>query len=149
MLKRPSQHHPAFDRFLSACGRASGQLKPTLLACVAPPTVRTKARFLPVHRVVAWADRVLQLLPPGGAKRGSMFAPRRRALDDLPACKTLIKRFQGDAGALLACPALRKNRGLGTATVAQCATRIDAMPTAAIGQEFRAYLRHQLGIATT
>ena len=149
MLKRPYQHHPAFERFLSACGRASGKLKHTLLACLAPPTVRTKARFMNVHRLVAWADRVLQLSPPGGAKRGSMLAKLRSALDDLPDCQTLIKRFQGDAGALLACQDLLKNRGLGTATVAQCETLMDAMPTAAIGQEFRAYLTHQLGIATT
>jgi hypothetical protein len=72
MLTRTYQHHPAFDRFVSACGRASGKLKHTLLACLAPPTVRTKARFMHVHRFVTWADRVLQLSPPGGAKRGSM-----------------------------------------------------------------------------
>ena len=149
MLKRTYQHQPAFERFLSACGRASGKLKHTLLACLAPPTVRTKARFMNVHRLVTWAARVLQLSPPGGAKRGSMLAKLRSALEDLPDCKALIKRFQGDAGALLACQDLLKNRGLGTATVAQCETLIDAMPTAAIGQEFRAYLTHQLGIATT
>jgi hypothetical protein len=72
MLKRTSQHHPAFESFLSACGRVSGTLKHTLLACLAPPTVRTKARFMHVHRLFTWADRVLQLSPPGGAKRGSM-----------------------------------------------------------------------------
>ena len=72
MLKRTYQHHPAFERFVSACGRASGKLKHTLLACLVPPTVRTKARFMHVHRLVTWADRVLQLSPPGGAKRGSM-----------------------------------------------------------------------------
>ena len=72
MLKRTSQSHPAFERLVSACGRASGQLKHTLLACLVPPTVRTKARFMHVHRFVTWADRVLQLSPPGGAPRGSM-----------------------------------------------------------------------------
>lgn len=50
MLKRTYQHHPAFERFVSACGRASGKLKHTLLACLVPPTVRTKARFMNVHR---------------------------------------------------------------------------------------------------
>ena len=113
MLKRTYQHHPAFERFLSACGQASGKLKQTLLACLAPPTVRTKARFMNVHRFVTWADRVLQLSPPGGAKRGSMLAKLRSALGDLPDCKALIKRFQGDAGVLLACQELLKNRGLG------------------------------------
>lgn len=72
MLKRISQSHPAFETFLSACGRVSGKLKQTLLACLAPPRVRTKARFMNVHRLLTWADRVLQLSPPGGAKRGSI-----------------------------------------------------------------------------
>jgi hypothetical protein len=148
MLKRTYQSHPAFEHFLSACGRASGKLKHTLLACLAPPTVRTKARFMNVHRLVTWADRVLQLSPPGGAKRGSMLAKLRGALGGLPQCKALIKRFQGDAGALLACQEILKTRGLGTATVAQCEGLMDAMPTAAIRQEFRAYLGHQLGTAT-
>jgi hypothetical protein len=149
MLKRTYQYHPAFERFVAACGRASGKLKHTLLACLVPPAVHTKARFLNVHRLVTWADRVLRLSPPGGAKRGSMLAKLRSALEDLPDCKALITRFQGDARALLACQDLLKNRGLGTDTVAQCAVHIANMPTAAIGREFQAYLTHQLSIATT
>src|SRR5438093_1130343 len=61
MINRTYQSQPAFERFVSACGRASGKLKHTLLACLVPPTVRTKARFMHVHRFVTWADRVLQL----------------------------------------------------------------------------------------
>jgi hypothetical protein len=72
MLKRTYQAHPAFARFLSACGQASVKLKHPLLACLTPPTVRTKARFMNVHRLFTWADRVLQLSPRGGAKSGSM-----------------------------------------------------------------------------
>jgi hypothetical protein len=71
MLKRYYQHHPAFERFVSACGRVSGKLKHTLLACLVPPTVRTKARFMHVHRLFTWADRVLKLSPAGGVKTGS------------------------------------------------------------------------------
>jgi hypothetical protein len=71
MLKRSDQQHPAFERFLSACGRVSGKLKHTLLACLAPPTVRTKARCMHVHRLCTWADRVRKLSPAGGAKMGS------------------------------------------------------------------------------
>jgi hypothetical protein len=72
MLKRLYQSHPAFETCVAACGRVSGKLKQTRLACLAPPRVRTKARFMNVHRLVTWADRVLQLSPPGGAKRGSI-----------------------------------------------------------------------------
>jgi hypothetical protein len=71
MLKRSDHAHPTCETFLSACGRVSGQLKHTILACLAPPTVRTKARFMPVHRLCTWADRVLQLSPCGAAKAGS------------------------------------------------------------------------------
>jgi hypothetical protein len=149
MLKRTYQDHPTFERFVSACGRVSGKLKHTLLACLAPPTVRTKARFMHVHRLVTWADRVLRLSPPGGAQRGSMVANLRDALGDLPDCRTLIRRFRGDAGALLACQEILKTHGLGGATVAQCEPLIDAMPSAAIRQEFRAYLHYQLETAKT
>src|SRR5712692_186589 len=69
--KRTSQHHPAFEAFLSVCGRVSGTLKHTILACLVPPNVRTKARFMNVHRLFTWADRVLKLSPAGGAKAGS------------------------------------------------------------------------------
>jgi hypothetical protein len=149
MLQRASPPHPAFQRLWSACRRVSGKRTPTRLACWAPPPGRTQARCMHVHRFVAWAARVLPLAPPGGAKRGSMGAKRRSALDARPACKTLSTRFQGDAGVLLACPDRRHNRGRGTATVAPCAARIAPLPTAAMGQECRASLRQQLGIATT
>src|SRR5256885_8563106 len=56
MLKRTYQTHPAFERFVSACGRVSGTLKHTLLACLVPPTVRTTACFMHVHRLFTWAD---------------------------------------------------------------------------------------------
>jgi hypothetical protein len=71
MLKRTDQEHPSFATFLAACGRISAQLKHTLLACLAPPKVRTKARCMHVHRLFTWADRLLKLSPPGGATSGS------------------------------------------------------------------------------
>ena len=102
-----------------------------------------------VHRLVTWADRVLQLSPPGGAKRGSILAKLRTALDDLPACKALIQRFRRDAGALLQCQQMLKTQGLSPATLAPCEPLIDAIPTIAIRQEFSAYLAYQLDTATT
>ena len=149
LLKRTDQPHPAFERFLSICGRVSGQLKHTLLACWAPPTVRTKARCMHVHRLVTWADRGLQRSPPGGAKRGSIFAKLRAALDDLPACQALIQRFRRDAGARLQCQQMLKTQGLSPATLAQCEPLIDAIPTIAIRQELSASLAYQLDTATT
>jgi hypothetical protein len=148
MLKRLYQDHPSFLTFVSACGRVSGKLKHTILACLAPPTVRTKARFMNVHRLFTWADRLLKLSPPGGAKTGSTLAKLRACLDQLPACKALIRRFRADAAGLLECQKILKSKGLSHDTRAQCEPLIDTMPSSALRQEFRAYLDFELETAT-
>jgi hypothetical protein len=149
MLKHYYQHHPAFERFLSACGRVSGQLKHTILACLAPPTVRTKARFMNVHRLFSWADRLLKLSPAGGAKAGSILARLRACFDELPACKDLIKRFRADAQGLLECQKILKTKGLSHDTLARCKPLISEMPSVSLRLEFEVYLEHQLATAKT
>jgi hypothetical protein len=149
MLKRRYHAHPTFSTFVAACGRVSGKLKHTLLACLAPPRVHTKARFMNVHRLVTWADRLLQLSPAGGAKAGSTLAKLRACLDALPACKALIKQFRDDAMPLLACQKLLKTHGLSHDTLAQCAPLIDTIPSRAVRREFAGYLQYQLETATT
>ncbi len=149
MLKHYYQHHPAFERFLSACGRVSGQLKHTILACLAPPAVRTKARFMNVHRLFFWAERLLKLSPAGGAKAGSILARLRACFDELPACKDLIKRFRADAQGLLECQKLLKAKGLSHDTLAQCKPLISEMPSVPLRLEFEGYLEHQLATAKT
>jgi hypothetical protein len=149
MRKRSSQDHPAFETFVSACGRVSRHVKQTILACLAPPKVRTTARFMHVHRLCTWADQVLRLSPSGGAKTGSTLATLRACLEQLPACKALITRFCGDAAGLLACQQILKVKGLSHATLAQCEPLIDAMPSAVLRRECRAYLVYELEIATT
>src|SRR5712691_10280540 len=149
MLKRSDQQHPAFERFLSACGRVSGTRKHTLLACLAPPTVRTKARLMHVHRLCTWADRLLKLSPAGGAKDGSIVARLRACFDELPACKDLIKRFRADAQGLLECQKLLKIKGLSHDTLARCKPLISEMPSVPLRLEFEGYLEHQLATAKT
>jgi hypothetical protein len=149
MLKRTYQDHPTLGTFLAACGRASGKLKQTILACLAPPKVRTKARFMNVHRLFTWADQVLGLSPAGGAKKGSALAKLRTCLDELPACKALIKRFRSDAHGLLECQKILKTKGLSHDTRGQCEPLIETMPSCALRQEFRAYLDFELETAET
>jgi len=102
-----------------------------------------------VQRWFNGANRVLALSPPGGAKSGSMLARLRAAPGDLPGCQALIKPFQGDAGALLACQEILKTQGLSPATVAQCEPLIEALPTAALRLECVAYLEYELESAVT
>jgi hypothetical protein len=132
MLKRFSQEPPAVATFLSACGRVAGKLKPTILACLAPPNVRTNARFMHGHRLFTWAARGLKLSPPGGAKSGSTLARLRAGLAQLPACKALIKRFRAAAAGLLACQKILKTQGLSHHTLAQGQPLLDAMPSGAL-----------------
>ncbi len=149
MLKRRYHAHPHFATFLSACGRVSGKLKHTILACLAPPTVHTNARFMHVQRLVPWADRLLTLSPAGGAKAGSSLAKFRACLDALPSCKALITRFRDDAVPLLACQKMLKTQGLSHDTLAQCTPLIDAIPSSTVRHEFARYLQYQLQTATT
>ena len=102
LRKRYYQNHPACARFLSAGGRVAGTLQQPLLACLAPPTVRTKARFRTVHRLVTGAEQLLQLSPAGGAKtRASKSDFDRRPVFGFripkysPVC-LLRRHFQGD-----------------------------------------------------
>jgi hypothetical protein len=149
MLKRRYEKHPQFSTFLSACGQVSGHLKHTVLACLTPPKVQTQSRFMNVHRLVRWADRVLGLLPAGRAKAGSVLAKLRTCLDDLPACRTLIRQFRDDAVALLACQKLLKTHGLTHDTLTQCEPLLDTMASVRVRQEFARYLHHQLEMATS
>ena len=147
MLKRRYEQHPQFATFLSACGRVSSRLKHTVLACLTPPKVQTKSRFMNVHCLVRWADRLLGFLPAGRAKTGSVLAQLRSCLDELPACRTLIRQFRDDAVALLASQKILKTHGLTHDTLHQCAPLLDIMASARVRLEFSRYLQHQLETA--
>jgi hypothetical protein len=147
MLKRRYATPPRFATFLSACGRVSSRLKHTVLACLSPPKVQPKSRFMHVHRLVRWADRVLGLLPAGRAKAGSVVAKLRACLDDLPACRPLIRQFRDNAVALLACQKMLKTRGLTHDTLSECELLLDTMASVRVRQEFSRYLHHQLETA--
>lgn len=149
LLKRHYHKHPLLATFLSACGRVSGKLKQTLLACLAPPTVQTKARFMNLHRLVTWADRLLRLSPAGRAPQGSTLSKLRACLDQLPSCKAFITRFREDALPLLECQKILKTKGLSHRTLTQCAPLIDAISSSTVRRDFASYLQVQLDTATT
>lgn len=82
-----------FETFLSACGKISKKFKQTILACLAPPKVSTKARFMNIHRLVKWAGQLLRHSPKGRARDGSMLSKLRAGIDQLPECKAFIRRL--------------------------------------------------------
>jgi hypothetical protein len=147
LLKGWYCHHPMFDIFISSCGCVAAKLKQTILACLAPPKVHTKARFMNVHRLISWADKLLKLSPPGRAAKGSILSKLRACLDRLPSCRAFIKRFLADAVPLLECQKILKTKGLSHLTLAQCEPLIQSMPSAGMRQDFLAYLQSQLDIA--
>ena len=120
-----------------------------MLAGLAPPTVHTKARCMPGHRLVPWADRLRQLSPAGGAKAGSTLATWRACLDAFPTCQALITPFRDEAGALLAGQKRLTTQGLSHDTLAQCAPLLDTIPSVSGRRAFPGSLHSQLQTATT
>lgn len=128
LLKHEYQDHPQLSTFISACGQASKKLKQTVLACLAPPKVSTKARFMNLHRLVKWADSLLKHCPKGRASVGSPLSKLRASLDHIPHCKAFIRRFLRDATALLACQKILKNQGLSHTSYRQCQPFLETIP---------------------
>lgn len=142
--------HVARQRFCEArMGLRAVSRLLTLLACVAPPTVRTTGRLRPGHRFVTWAQRLLLLSPAGGAKAGAIFARLRACLDALPACTDLSQRWGADAQGVLECQKMRKTKGLSHDTLAQCQPRSAARPSAPWRLECAASLAYHLATAKT
>jgi len=92
---------------------------------------------------------VLTLSPAGGAKQGSALAKLRACLDQLPACKALIKRLRTDAHGLLECQKILKVKGRSHDTRAQGEPLIATLSSCAVRREFRASLDFELETATT
>lgn len=148
LLKHQYVQHPQFDTFMSACGQVSKHLKQSALACLAPPKSSTKARFMNLHRLVKWADQLLQHSRPGAARAGSALAKLRGALDRLPTCKAFIHLFRRDAETLLACQEVLKVNGLSEQTRQQCQQRVEAIPPSSpVRQGFEAWMAKHLRVA--
>jgi hypothetical protein len=129
LLKHQYQEHPMFDVFIRACAKVSRMLKQSILACLAPPKVSTKARFMNLHRLVKWAARVLKHSPRGRAAKGSLLQKLRERLDQLPQCKRFINDFLLDVEPILECQELLKTRGLSQKSFDECRPIIDRIPS--------------------
>jgi len=148
LLKREYRNHPMFETFISACGQASKKLKQTLLACLAPPKVSTKARFMNLHRLMKWADRLLRHSPKGRAAKGSVLAKLRASLDRIPQCKAFIGRFLRDAQPLLECQKILKTEGLSHNAYRECLRLVETIPPRSpVRTGFTAWADKQLGVA--
>jgi len=148
LLKNEYTKHPSYDGFISACGQASKKFKQTVLACFAPPKVSTKARFMNIHRMVKWAEMVLQHSPPGRASKGSVVAKLRDCLGKLPESKQFIKRFLRDALPLLESQKILKTQGLNMETYKQCKELLKNIPQLSqVGIGFVTWMEKQLMVA--
>lgn len=147
LLKHEYNKHPSFDVFISACGKVSKMLKQTLLACLAPPKVSTKARFMNVYRLVKWASLLLKHSPKGRATKGSLLQKLRNSFDRLPQCKSFIKDFLLDAEPLIKCQEILKNQGLNQDSAVTCRPIINTIPNVYIREGFMDWLDRHLIIA--
>ena len=149
LLKHEYQAHPMFDVFIRTCGKVSTMLKQSILACLAPPKVSTKARFMNLHRLVRWAARVLQQSPRGRAAKGSLLQKLRDSLDQLPQCRRFINDFLRDVEPILECQAILKTKGLNQESVDECRPVIDRIPNSYIRCGLTDWLEKHFAIAKT
>ena len=128
LLKNEYSKHPSYDGFISACGKASKKFKQSVLACFTPPKVSTKARFMNIHRMVTWAQKILQHSPPGRAKSGSAVEKLRDCFGNLPEYNQFVKRFLRDAVPLLECQKILKSVGLNMNSYKECKELLKTIP---------------------
>jgi hypothetical protein len=103
-----------------------------------------------LHRLVAWADQLLQHSSRGAAKAGSVLSKLRNSLDQLPSCKAFIQNFLRDAIPLLECQNILKTKGLNTKTYQICEKLVSVIPeNSPIRNGFMDWAQQQLDIATT
>jgi len=128
LLKHEYQNHPMFETFMSACGKTSRKFKQTMLACLAPPKVSTKARFMNLHRLVKWAAQLLRHSPRGRAPENSTLSKLRAGIGQIPECKAFISRFLRDANPLLASQKILKIKGISQDSYRECRKLVEAIP---------------------
>ncbi len=149
ILKREYQDHPMFETFLSTCGKVSKRFKQTILACLVPPKVSTKSRFMNLHRLVRWADKILKHSPKGRAPKDSLLSKLRANFEKLPECRAFISRFLRDANVFLACQKILKTKGLRQDTYEDCQQLLEAIPQRSVVRiRFTNWLEEQLLVAT-
>ena len=149
LLKHEYQKHPKFDVFIRACGKVSKMFKQTILACLAPPKVSTKARFMNLHRLVKWASLLLEHSSKGRAAKGSVLQKLRDCFDQLPQCRTFICEFLRDAEPLLECQRILKQKGLSQRSFDECLPIINTIPNSYIHNGFMNWLETHLSVAKT
>lgn len=148
ILKHEYKRHPMFETFISACGSCSTRLKQTVLACLVPPKVSTKARFMNINRLVTWADQVLRHSPKGRASKDSILSKLRTSIDRIPECKAFIKRFLRDANPLLESQKVLKNNGLSQDSYRQCLKLMEPIPLrSSVRIGFTKWMENQIMVA--
>jgi hypothetical protein len=147
LLKHEFHNHAMFDVFLRACGAVSRLFKQTILACLAPPTVSTKARFMTLHRLVKWAALLLKQSPRGRAAKGSLLQKLRDRLDQLPQCRRFINDFLLNAEPLIECQKILKTRGLSQESYDVCRPIVATIPNLFIHLRFMSWLDKHLTTA--
>jgi len=149
LLKHEFQNHALFDVFLRACGAVSRLFKQTILACVAPPKVSIKARFMNLHRLVKWAALLLAQSPRGRATKGSLLQKLRDRLDQLPQCRRFINDFLLNAEPLIECQKILKTQGLSQKSYDVCRPIVATIPNPRIRIPFMNWLNKHLTTAQT
>lgn len=104
LLKAQLEHDDRWRSFASSAGSAKCAMQQTELACLVPPSQRSKARFMNLHPLVRWGHKTLHLLDDPAALQQQGISPERAenklgwlreygpALDEWMQCHLVISK---------------------------------------------------------
>ncbi len=69
LLKGLLEHDEAWQAFVRQCGTVRARLRQTTGSFLLPPTLRSKARYMNLETLLAWAERMQGLATPEGVTR--------------------------------------------------------------------------------
>ena len=116
-LKRMYAKDPWFINFLDKVNICCKRLFQTKISFLRPPKIRTKGRFQNMSRVLAWAEKIENLLNVRGrAKKNSVVDILRHALPGFSKFKVFVSRFSNDCRVVNEFMMVLKNNGLNQKT---------------------------------
>lgn len=96
---------------------------------LAPPKIRTKARFMSISRLARWFDRMREVLGgPGRAPHGSLLEELRSIVGGLGPMSYILDKFSAACLTLTEAMEILKNRGLNPSTYCEVMKIVETLP---------------------
>ena len=116
-LKAMYKEHKGFKKFLSEITPCARAMRQTVIACLTPPKIRTKGRFMSISKLAQWAEKIMPLRGgPGRVEEGTVAHYVRRYLSGIGRHQAFIKSFSKHCLVCRDFIQIAKNQGINRAS---------------------------------